>query len=73
MDVKTAARPTTECRAATIWGSSVAVIRRPRMVPMVPPIAATPANCASTAGGKPTAARDARIPEPTPNIPKAFP
>jgi hypothetical protein len=73
MLVSTAARPTTECNAATICGSSVAVMRRPMIAPTVPPIAATPANCASTSGGKPTAARDARIPEPTPRIPSALP
>ena len=73
MLVSTAARPTTECNAATIWGSSVAVMRRPMIAPTVPPIAATPANCASTSTGKPTAARDARIPDPTPRIPSALP
>jgi hypothetical protein len=73
MLVSTAARPTTECNAATICGSSVAVMRRPMIAPTVPPIAATPANCASTSGGKPTAAREARMPEPTPRIPSALP
>lgn len=42
-------------------------------LPKIPPIPATPANCISTAGGKPTAASDARIPELTPNIPRIFP
>ena len=73
MLVSTAARPTTECNAATICGSSVAVMRRPMIAPTVPPIAATPANCASTSRGKPTAAREARMPEPTPRIPSALP
>lgn len=73
MLVRTAARPTTECSAATICGSSVAVIRRPSIVPMVAPIADTLANWTSTAGGKPTAASEDRMPEPTPRIPNMFP
>lgn len=40
---------------------------------MMLPTPATPMNCASTSGGKPTAAKDARIPELTPSIPSAFP
>ena len=71
--VRTAARPTTECNAATICGSSVAVMRRPMIAPTVPPILATAANCASISGGKPTAAREARMPEPTPRIPSVLP
>jgi hypothetical protein len=31
--VKTAARPTTECRAATVWGRPVGVMRRPIIAP----------------------------------------
>jgi hypothetical protein len=31
--VKTAARPTTECKAATVWGKSVGVILRPITIP----------------------------------------
>ena len=61
--VKTAARPTTEWSAATICGSSIAVMRRPMTVPMPPPIAATAANWMSVSGEKPTAAKEARIPE----------
>jgi hypothetical protein len=71
--VKTAASPTTECNAATICGSSVAVTRLPIIEPTVPPMAATPANWARTAGGKPTAANEDKIPELTPRIPKALP
>ncbi len=48
-------------------------MRRPMIVPTVPPIVATAANCASTSGEKPTAAREARIPEPTPRIPSVLP
>jgi hypothetical protein len=48
-------------------------MRRPMIVPTVPPTVATAANCASTSGGKPTAAREARIPELTPRIPSTLP
>ncbi len=44
MLVKTAARPTTECRAATVWGKLVAVMRRPMTRPARAPIPATAAN-----------------------------
>jgi hypothetical protein len=73
MLVKTAARPTTECSAATICGSSVAVILLPISVPMPPPKAARPANCTNTSAGKPTAAREASIPDPTPSMPRTLP
>jgi len=73
MLVRTAARPTTEWRAATIWGSSVAVIRLPIIEPMVPPTADTAVNWASTAGGNPTAAKEDRMPEPTPRTPRTLP
>lgn len=73
MLVKTAARPTTECNAATIWGSSMAVMRLPMTVPIVPPMADTAANWISTSGENPTAASDAKMPEPTPKIPRIFP
>ena len=43
------------------------------IVPTIPPIVATVANRTSTSGGKPTAAREARIPELTPRTPSAFP
>lgn len=33
MLVSTAARPTTECKAATVWGSSVGVMRLPIRAP----------------------------------------
>lgn len=42
--VRTAARPTTECSAATICGKSVAVILLPNTVPIKPPMPASPAN-----------------------------
>ena len=93
--VMTAARPTTECNAATVCGNSVAVIRRPmmpprrkecnelvyqmsspvrgRFLPIALPAPATAANCNKTSMGKPTAARDARIPELTPRIPSKLP
>ncbi len=35
----TAARPTSEWKAATSWGSAVILMRRAAMVPMVPPMA----------------------------------
>lgn len=41
--------------------------------PTMLPTPATPTNCASTSTGNPTAARDARMPELTPKIPRAFP
>jgi hypothetical protein len=40
---------------------------------MIAPIPATPANCVRTAGANPTAAKEARMPELTPNIPRIFP
>ena len=73
MLVNTAAKPTTECSAATIWGSSVGVILRPRSAPMREPAPATPANCMRTSGEKPTARRDARMPDETPRIPRMLP
>lgn len=41
--------------------------------PIVPPIAANMPNCARTAGGNPTAAKDVRKPEPTPSMPRTLP
>lgn len=73
MLVSTAARPTTECSAATICGSSVAVMRRPSSAPMREPMPATPANWVRTSGENPTARRDARMPEETPNMPRMLP
>ena len=49
------------------------MMRRPMTPPIVPPMAATPMNCVSRAGGNPTANRDARIPDRTPRIPSALP
>jgi hypothetical protein len=43
------------------------------IVPTVPPIAATVENWTKTAGEKPTAAKEDRIPDPTPRIPSALP
>jgi hypothetical protein len=42
-------------------------------IPSIAPIPATPPNCARTAGANPTAAKDDRIPVPTPSIPRMFP
>ena len=51
----------------------MAVILLPMMEPMVPPAAANIPNCARTAGGNPTAAKDVTKPEPTPSIPRTLP
>ena len=44
-----------------------------RYLPRILPMPARLANCISTSGEKPTAARDASIPEPTPKIPRKLP
>ena len=48
-------------------------MRLPIIEPMVPPTAETAANCARRAGGKPTAANEDKMPEPTPNMPRTLP
>lgn len=73
MLVKTAARPTTECRAATVWGRSVGVMRLPMIKPARVPSVARAPNWVSTSGENPAANKLARTPEPTPRIPSIFP
>lgn len=71
--VKTAARPTTEWSAATVWGRSVGVMRFPITNPRILPIVARAPTWVRTSGVNPTARSEASTPELTPRIPSKLP